>query len=138
MAASHGSKGVLKLTSGGTLRDISSYVTTTGLQVELDSAEVTTLGSTNKSYIAGLPDGSIPLDGIYDATVDGYLYTVYSAGVGTGGTAFEFYPAGTATGCVKYAGTAMVTKYEIATDVGDANKVKGELKVNGAISRTVI
>lgn len=138
MAPSHGSRAVLKLHSGGSLRDISSYVTTTGLDVELDDAEVTTLGATNKQYIAGLPDGTVPIEGIFDPTVDGYIYTAYSAGVGTGGTAFEYYPQGTATGGVKYSGTAIVSKYGISSDVGEANKITGELKVNGALTRATI
>lgn len=138
MAASHGSTAVLKLTSGGTLRDISSYVTSTGLQTEIDKAETTGLGSTVKGYIAGLPDVSIPIEGIYDPTTDGYLYTVFSAGVGSGGTAFEYYPAGTASGQVKYSGTAIMTKYEIKTDVGDANQISAELQINGALTRATI
>jgi hypothetical protein len=138
VANSHGSTGVLKLTSGGSLRDISSYVTTTGIQRELDKAETTTLGSVAKTYIAGLPDGTIPVDGLYDPTVDGYIYTVYSASPGFAGTAFEYYPAGTASTSIKYSGSCIVTKYEIKTDVGDANQFNCELQITGAITRAVV
>ena len=138
MAASHGSTGVLKLTSGGSLRDISSAVTTTGIALELDKAETTGLSATAKTYIAGLPDGTIPIDGIWDPTTDGYIYTVYSAAAGFAGTAFEFYPAGTASSNVKYSGSCLVTKYEVKTDVGDANQFNGELQITGPITRAVI
>lgn len=137
MSASHGSTAVLKVTSGGTLRDISSYVTTTGLARDIDKAETSTLGSTVKSYIQGLTDATIPVDGIYDPTVDGYFAALVGI-PGAGGTAFEFYPAGTASTNVKYSGSVIMTKYEIKSDIGDANQFSGELQVTGAITRTTI
>jgi hypothetical protein len=135
---SHGSTGVLRVTTGGTLREFTSYVNTTGIAREIDKAETSTLGSTAKSYIMGLADGSIPVDGLFDPTIDGYFATLGSAVPGTGGTAFEFYPAGTATTNVKYAGSVILTKYEIKTDVGDANQISGEFQITGPVTRTVI
>ena len=132
MAASHGSSAVLKVTSGGSLRDISAYVTTTGLAREIDKAETSTLGSSVKSYIQGLTDATIPIDGLYDPTVDGYFAALVGT-PGAGGTAFEFYPAGTAG--TKYSGSVIMSKYEIKSGVDGANEISGEFQVTGAITR---
>ena len=132
MATSHGSTAVLKVTSGGSLRDISQYVTTTGLAREIDKAETSTLGSTVKSYIQGLTDATIPIEGLYDPTVDGYFAALVGI-PGAGGTAFEFYPAGTAG--VKYSGSVIMSKYEIKSGVEGANEISGEFQVTGAITR---
>lgn len=132
MSSSHGSSAVLKVTSGGSLRDISQYVTTTGLAREIDKAETSTLGSTVKSYIQGLTDATIPIEGLYDPTVDGYFAALVGI-PGAGGTAFEFYPAGTAG--IKYSGSVIMSKYEIKSGVEGANEISGEFQVTGAITR---
>lgn len=137
MAASHGSSGLFKLTSGGSLRDLSAYVETTGLQRDIDQAETSALGTSDKSYIPGLSGATIPLEGFLDPTIDGYIETVRSTQI-AGGTAWEYYPAGSATSRVKYSGSAYVAKYELKTSVNDANKMTGELQVTGAITRAVL
>lgn len=135
MAFTHGRTSVMKLAdSGSTLRDISTYLTGDGLQRTSDLVDVTTFQATSKSYIAGWKDGKIPLAGFWDPTVDGYLSGVYA---GTAG-AFEFYPAGTASGNVKYSGSAICPTYEINSDIGDANKFTAELQVIGDVTRAVI
>jgi hypothetical protein len=125
MAASHGSQASLRVTSGGTLRDISTYVTTTGLAREIDKAETTTLNTTVKTYIQGLTDATIPIDGIYDPTVDG-------------GTAFAFYPGGSVSGGIVYSGSVILSKYEIKSGIDGANEISGELQVTGAITRGTV
>ena len=133
MAFSHGSKAVLKITdSGSTLRDVSAYLTSAGSPFSADVAEVTALSNTNKAYIPGLKDGKFSLAGSWDPTVDGYIYGVL------GGTAapFEYYPAGTASGNVKYSGSAICTSFDVSSDVGDANKFTSEFQISGAVTRT--
>lgn len=136
MAFSHGSKAELSVTVSGTATFISQYLTSASLAQDADTAEVSGLTDTAKEYIKGLSDGTIPLEGSYDPTVDDNLYTIFSGSAGT--TAFAYYPAGTASGAVKYSGTAILTKYEGKSDIGDAGKISGELQVTGAITRATV
>jgi hypothetical protein len=133
MATTHGSKAVFKVQdSGGVLRDLSAYLTSAGLSRSADTAEITTLGSTSKTYIPGLLDGTIPIEGHYDPTVDGYL-----AGILGMERPFEYYPAGepASTSKPKYTGSCILTSYEASTPVDDAGSISGEFQVTGAVTR---
>lgn len=131
MSASHGTNAVLKITSGS-LRDVSLYIESCGLDDEIDKDEVSTLSMTDKAYVIGLGDGTVPLEGVYDETFDGYY-----AAIRRTATACEYYPNGTGTGKVKLAFTAFFTKYSRQSGVDQANKFKGEMQVTGGVTRTV-
>jgi hypothetical protein len=134
MAFSHGSTAVFKVQdSGGTLRDLSAYLTSTGLPRETDVAETTTLGKTAKTYIPGLEDGSIPIEGPWEPTLDGYL-----DGIRRMTRNFEYYPAGTAVGAVKYSGACILTSYEINSEVEDANSFSGEFQITDTVTRAIV
>lgn len=136
MAVQHGSKAVLKLNDGGSLRDVSPYVTQTGLNRMKELAETTPIGQSggaSKTYIAGLRDGTIPLEGNYDPTVDGYLETMYE---NDATAAFEYYPFGTAGGNVKYTGTFLMSQFEINTGSGEKGSISCELQISGAVTKT--
>jgi len=132
MAYAHGTTGVLKVFSTS-LRDLSPYLTSAQSSLSADTAEVSTLGDTSKEYIAGLKDGTISFEGKFDPTPDGWLQAIL------GGTAvpFEFHPQGTATGNVKYSGSAILTSYEPGADIGDAVGFSGELQISGAVTRAL-
>lgn len=134
MAFVHGKSAVFKLDdSGGTLRDLSSYLEDVSFPRSIETAETTTFGSSAKSYITGLTDATISLSGKFDATADGYLAGV----VGQSATlSFEYGPAGSTGGNVKYTGECILTSYEVGATVGDAVTATVELQVTGAITRT--
>lgn len=134
MAFVHGKSAVFKLDdSGGTLRDLSSYLEDISFPRSIDTAETSTFGSSAKSYIVGLTDATISLSGKFDATADGYLAGV----VGQAATlSFEYGPAGSTGGNVKYTGECILTSYEVGATVGDAVTASVELQVTGAITRT--
>jgi len=133
MAFVHGKSAVFKLDdSGGTLRDLSSYLEDVSLPRSIETAETTTFGSSAKSYITGLTDATISLSGKFDATADGYLAGV----VGQSATlSFEYGPAGSTGGYVKYSGECILTSYEVGATVGDAVTASVELQVSGSITR---
>lgn len=135
MAAVHGSKASLKIAdSGATLRDFSAYLTQAGLPREADTAEVTTLGATNKAYIPGLKDGTIPLEGPFDVTIDGYLDGI----LGLSARNFEYCPQGAGVATTpKYAGTCILTSYEVTTPVDDAGTFTAEAQLTGTVTRTI-
>jgi hypothetical protein len=134
MAFSHGSSAALYVNDiGGTERNISTYLSSTGLNRQRDTAETSALSSTAKSYIPGLIDGTFPLEGHYDPTVDGYLAGLF--GQTTTPAAFKYFPAGSASGAIYYQGSAWLTSYELSSSVDDRNAITGELQVTAGITR---
>lgn len=130
----HGKDAVFKITdSGATLRDISNVLNTVSLSREVDTAETSALGDSAKTYIAGLSDATISIEGMADVTTSGYLEGI----LGTS-KAFEYYPAGTASGQVKYSGNAILTSFESSAEIGGAVTVSGEFQVTGAVTRALV
>jgi hypothetical protein len=137
VAFSHGSKAKFWLDdSGGTLRDISAYLTSAGLQRLADMAETSVLGTTAKTYIPGMTDATIPIEGNFDATIDGYLAGVLGSETPL---EWEYYPAGEPVGATKpkYSGQAFLTSYDIETGTDDKAGISGEVQVTGTITRAV-
>lgn len=74
----------LALASGGTAEPL-SFMATWSINFSTDKYEVTAMGDTAKSYVAGLPDSSGEFSGFYDdATVQTYT-------AATDGVARKFY-----------------------------------------------
>jgi hypothetical protein len=135
MAFSHGSVAVFKVQdAGGVLRDISAFITGDGLERSIDTAETSTHGVSAKTYIPGLQDVTVPLEGNFDPTVDGYLDGIRGL-VRT----WEYYPAGEPVGAAKpkYSGSAILTNYKIEAPVDDVTTWSAELQVTGAVTRAV-
>lgn len=134
----HGKGAVVKVADvGGTLRDVSNVANSTGLARSVETAEVTAFGAGDKAFIAGLRDATIPLAGMADPTVDGYLAGILGHSTPV---AWEVYPMGSvaSSGYPKYSGSAILTSYEATAEVGDVVKVSGQLQVTGAITRTTL
>jgi len=133
MSFSHGSTAVIKFgTSGATSTptDISAYVKSVSFPEEAETHETTTLGATAKSYIAGLKDATISIDGVFDPTVDEHLNGILGLEV-----AFEYGPTGETSGNVKYTGNCICTSYEAETPVDDVGTFSCEFQVSGNITR---
>lgn len=130
----HGKSAVFKIAdSGATLRDISNVVNSSALSRSAETAEVTALGNSSKAYIPGLKDATISIEGMADVTTSGYLDGV----LGTT-TTWEFYPAGSTAGQVKYAGSGILTSLETSAEVGGAVSISGEVQVTGDVTRTTV
>lgn len=136
MAFVHGKSAVFKLDdSGGTLRDLSAYLDDLGFPRDIETAETTTFGvaGSAKTYIVGLSDATISISGKFDATADGYLAGV----LGQSATlSFEYGPAGSTGGNVKYTGECIMTSYEVSASVGDVVTASADFQVTGQITRT--
>jgi len=132
----HGKSAVFKLdNSAGSLVDYSAYLDNVGFPRSVDTAETTTFGvaGSAKTYIVGLSDATISLSGLFDATADGTLAAV----LGQAATlSFEYGPAGSTGGLIKYTGEAIMKSYSVTAAVGDSVKASVELQVTGAVTRT--
>ena len=134
MSFVHGSRGHIALGTAsvpGTATDISLYVTSVSFPFGVDTAEITALGATAKSYLAGLEDATISIEGKFHATVDAHLNGIRRLAT----IAFVYGPAGSTTGNPKYSGTCMLTSYDVETGIDDAVSFSAELQCVGSITR---
>ena len=130
----HGKSGVFKITdAGSTLRDISSVVKTAGIKRTADTAETSTMGSASKSFVAGLKDATLTLDGYCDSTTAGYLNALLGVT-----TTWQYYPTGTSAGNTEYNGSAILNDLEVTSDVGGTVTIKGTLQVTGDVTFTAL
>lgn len=116
--------------TGGTIRDISSVLTSVDFPETIETAETTAFGATSKAYIVGLRDASVSVSGSWDATVDGYFI-----GTEPASRSFVFGPAGSTSGNVKYTGEAILTNYSISNPVGDTATFSADFQVTGDVTR---
>jgi predicted secreted protein len=137
MAFVHGKNTAFKLdNAAGSIVDLSAYLTDVSFP---ESVETTTFGATgsSKTYLVGLNDRTVSLSGNWDATLDAHIAAVIAAqAAGTvASSTFEYGPAGSTAGLVKYSGEALVTSFEVSNPVGDVVTFSCELQVTGAVTR---
>ena len=103
---------------------------------EIETAETTTFGGQDKTYITGLSDATVSLSGMFDATADAAINTLIT-NLKSGSIAsasFRFGPAGSAAGKPKFEGDALITSYELSSPVGDVVTFSLELQVTGGVT----
>lgn len=128
MAAIHGKNGKMSIGPSTASEDVSTYLKSTGLDQSTDTVEVTTFGNDSKVYIPGLEDGTIPLEGVWDADIDAIMASMKGV---TG--KFSYLPAGTG---VTYAGDIILTSYNVSQDMAGEISFSASFQVTGDISRT--
>jgi hypothetical protein len=134
MAAVHGYLTCFKLdNSAGTLVDLSQYMRSSGLKRIADMAEVGGYGTQPKSKIVGRTDANIPIGGVWDATLDIHMSGILGL---TATQTFEWGPAGSVAGSVKYTGECRLASYDQDSPIDAEATWSGQLEVTGAVSRT--
>lgn len=134
MAFKHGKNTVFKVdNSGGTLTDISSYLNSVTLPRSVETGETTSFGNSAKTYIVGLSDSTLSVDGTWDATVDAHLAGVLGQDASL---TFEYGPEGSGSGAIKYTGECYLTSFETSSPVADVVKFSAEFQVTGTVTRT--
>jgi hypothetical protein len=84
-----------------------------------------------------LTDNKIKLSGFFDAAAsmeDATLQADFAAGQSR---TWIYGPYGTTVGNVKYTGTGYLTSYNIKGTVSDAVAFDAEIRITGAVTRTV-
>ena len=130
MAKIAGRKGALyaSITSGGTAQPI-AYLTDWSLDMSIDKYDATSFQDTNKTYVAGLPDGQGSFSGFYDdATAQ--LFTAASDGVER---KCYLYPDTSAAG--KYWYTTAIFDSSIQVTNGDMVKISGSFAPTSSITK---
>jgi hypothetical protein len=130
MAATHGKD--VDIYIGG--YDLTGYFNDMSITRDADTAETTTFGSTSKSYVVGLKDGSYSFAGIWDGTanaVDDRLAATF----GVEGTVVTTYPGGDTQENPAYVAAGIQTSYEVGASIGDAVTVSAEVQASGGLFR---
>lgn len=126
MAFVHGSNSDISV--DGT--NLSQYVDSVTHDRSVDTAETSAFGDDDKTFIAGLEDGSFSLNGHWDATADAALHGTFD-----GATVTIIYgPAGSAGGAVEYTATCLVTGYNITSSVADRVNWSASFQRTGALA----
>jgi hypothetical protein len=133
MSARHGKNAYVKWGSD----DISTYCTTATWDSSKDEAEVTTFTASAKSFVGGLQDNMLELEGPFHETIDGKLGADYIAGTDraveyatNGGTASSTNP--------KYSWTTgTILNYSVETAVDGAARFTCSIRLNGTTTRAV-
>jgi len=137
MAFTHGSKAKFWLGTKATptvLVDRSIYILNIQLPRTTDTAETSTLGNLFKTYVPGLTDGSLSLDGRYDPVID----IVLSDLMGEASVDYDFRPQGNTAGLPKFTGSAVPTNYQVTAGIGDVSSWTFQLQCLTAITRGTI
>lgn len=126
----HG-KGTTVLTHG---RDASAYLHSTGVAGSADTAETSTFQQTAKSFVVGLKDAVLSMEGFVDgvaAAADAVLQALF----GVNSKIFSYYPEGDARGKSGYHMSAVQTSFEVKSDLGDAVGFSAEAQSNVSMER---
>jgi hypothetical protein len=111
--------------------DISVYTDSVTHNRMVDTAETTAFSNNDKTFIAGLMDGSFDLSGHWDATADAALHGCFD-----GATVAVIYgPAGSTSGLVRYTANCLITNYAITSQVADRVNWTVSLQRTGALTR---
>jgi len=122
-----------KTTLNGT--DISTWLTQTEMQFEVNDVETTTFGSTWRSRVAGLKTGTVNLQFNQDfaaAKVDATIYPL----LGTLGTVV-ITPTSTAVSSTNpsYTATVLINAYGVSGQIGDLSTVSVTWPISGSVAR---
>lgn len=131
MARRHGRRGNLytQIAAAGALVRVAS-ITKWSVEFSTDKEEVSAMGDTNKSYVAGLPDAKGDLEGKWD---DGGTWSLYAAAQDGTARAFILYPLGGDNTAIKVTGDAFFD-YSVEAAVDGAVEFSSEWMAAGPIT----
>lgn len=115
--------------------DLSAYVTEATLDRSADLPDATVFNSGGaKSYAAGLTDGDLKVEFMWNQTVDAQLKALVGFGTAVDFTLGEL---GTTTGYPKTTGSCFLSKLGKPQKVGDLMKISADFKTTGQIQDSV-
>jgi hypothetical protein len=141
LSPTHGSQAQFQTgTAGapGTPGLIFQYLNSTGLPLNRDKAEASAFHNIMKAYVAGLGDAAIPLAGPWDVNLDAIMEGLLFLPSPANNVVWGYGPTGIGAGLGPlYAGTGILTKYEIKSSISAANEWTGEMQNSGNVTRTI-
>jgi hypothetical protein len=139
MAPTHGKDTSFKIEDsvGSTLRDISAQCTSVTFSRQNDNHDTTCFGAEGHTFINGLTNGTIQVQGWWDSTASTGTATVIDSLVGLDGTtlSWEYGPFGTTTGFVKYTGESVLKSVDVSTPVADLVSFTMQVQISGDVTK---
>ena len=129
-------------TGGGTLRDISAFVTeVTGLPGSRTLAEVTAINDAGSKFHPSIETVTVGLRGVYDDSVESsggpeVIFGVLRTATATASIAYR--PEGNTSGMQSYTAEVWVENFEIVSRVGSHVEWSATLRVDGQVTRTTV
>jgi hypothetical protein len=117
------------LLNGTNMSPFLNEATTT---TEIETAEVTTFGDQDKTYIVGLSDGTISTSGLFDSTA-GASNAVLTGLIADEDNTFTVLPSGVAAGNPAVIANGQMTSYEVSSPVGDVISISAEVQADGGL-----
>lgn len=124
----HGKKTAVFLNS----TDMSSYLNEATVTREIEANDITTFGSTSRSYIVGMDDGGVSLTGLFDGSANA-SDEVLAGRVLQDNNTLTVLPEGTALGSRAILTSADETAYEISMPVADVVALSATFQADGGV-----
>jgi hypothetical protein len=139
MAFYHGKGLAFKIdNAAGSLQTLTSYVDSVDLNSSVDTGETTTAGAEDKTFVSGQAEHDLSISGKWDDTATTGADAVLRGLIGLETTStFEFGPAGSTAGKVKYSGECFMTGYTRSAPSGGVVTFTADFKVTGAVAAGV-
>lgn len=119
--------------TGGTTRNLSSGITESNFGRTIETADVTTYGDTDRSYLAGLRSGAISVSGLYASTYEDVISPLLGVSTGIG---LKYYPHGKVSGRPALFCGVIFTDASIGAPVGDKVTMAMSMARTGSILST--
>lgn len=119
--------------------DLSSYFNEMSSSQAIETAETTTFGSSAKTYITGLNDGTLSFSGMFDAEADA-VSDVFESIIDNESTPVitMAHDSGLNIGSACVMAQAKQTSFDITVPVADVVALSGEFQVTGGLRNGVI
>jgi len=130
MAFSHGKN--TKVYCNG--YDLTSYLTSIEVPSTADVSETSTFGNNSKTYIAGLKDATVSIEGFYDGSSDA-IDEVLNAALGQNNNEWCYYPNLDTVSNIGYGLSTVNNAVSVTSDIGDVTGISGEGQSNVSIER---
>lgn len=130
----HGRGGVMYLaaTSAGAAQSVANLTQWT-INIEMATADVTSLGDTFSSFVAGIRSATASFSGFFADDAD-VPFDAFDQAQGSGTVACYLYPSASAPTKYWY-GQTWPTSVSVDDSVGGAVSISGALTFNGGVTR---
>jgi predicted secreted protein len=119
--------------------ELTTFIRDVSFPQSRDTAETSAMGTEAKTYVAGMSDATIDIEGMYDAAASGPDVTLAAAMAAGAAYAFIYRPNDATVSATnpEYTGSAICTAYDITGGIGDMVAFSASFQVTGAITRDV-
>jgi len=116
--------------------DLSQYLNSAESSGSVDTADVTTFGSSNRKYLPGPEDATMSLEGFFDGSADAIDQVLKSA-LGSDQVTVLYFPHGDAVGQPGVGMQAIESNYTVTSTIDDAARISADLQSKTGFDRVI-